>query len=248
MGAMAEMIEGLAGGLGVITSPVAAQVRLVAMAERFLRRQLELVDGVIERSPRRTPCLAWVSTGGGRPKCWTGGNLPGWMCRPPEVSFAWWGGGRRRRPPFFGTWSTVLPPFSHAEGDRGGWCIRAHAQHDGESEGETTPFRIVGGPTNGFVRMHTQRADTEVRAPVVLGVCPGGRGFLVGGPTEGQTWRFVPTDVTILPSPRRSPTVTRVLLTARRFVGEGGRARRGRGLATDLLHRLTQGQWGRIGA
>jgi hypothetical protein len=48
MGAMAEMTEGLAGGLGVITSPVAAQARFVALAERFLQRQLELVDGVIE--------------------------------------------------------------------------------------------------------------------------------------------------------------------------------------------------------
>ena len=45
---MAEMTEGLAGGLGVITSPVAAQARFVALAERFLQRQLELVDGVIE--------------------------------------------------------------------------------------------------------------------------------------------------------------------------------------------------------
>jgi hypothetical protein len=48
MGAMAEMTEGLAGGLGVTTSPVAAQDRLVALAKRFLQRQLELVDGVIE--------------------------------------------------------------------------------------------------------------------------------------------------------------------------------------------------------
>jgi hypothetical protein len=97
MGAMAEMTEGLAGGLGVMTSPVAAQSRLVAMAERFLQRQLELVDGVIERSPRRTPCLAWVSTGSGRPKCWTDGDLPGWMNRLHEVSFASWGGGAVRR-------------------------------------------------------------------------------------------------------------------------------------------------------
>jgi hypothetical protein len=38
----------------------------------------------------------------------------------------------------------------------------------GRVKGEITPFRIVGGPTNGFVRMHTQRADTEVRAPVTI--------------------------------------------------------------------------------
>ena len=39
MGAMAEMTEGLAGGLGVITSPVAAPARFVALAERFLDRK-----------------------------------------------------------------------------------------------------------------------------------------------------------------------------------------------------------------
>jgi hypothetical protein len=63
----------------------------------------------------------------------------------------------------------VFPPFSHPEGDRGGWYLRAPARDDVESErGEITPFRVVGGPTNGLVRMDTQRADTEVRAPATL--------------------------------------------------------------------------------
>ena len=42
-----------------------------------------------------------------------------------------------------------------------------------------------------------------------------------------------------------SSTVTRVLLTALRLVGGGARARRSRGLAADLLHQPTRGQWGR---
>ena len=50
----------------------------------------------------------------------------------------------------------------------------------------------------------------------------------------------------ISPSPQPPPAALRIPLTARRFAGGGARARRGRGLATDLLHRLTQGQWGRI--
>jgi hypothetical protein len=51
--------------------------------------------------------------------------------------------------------------------------------------------RVLGAPTNGVVRMDTQRADTEVRAPATLGAGLGGWWFLVGGPAEGQTWRFV---------------------------------------------------------
>ena len=48
MGAMAGVMGGQSGGLGVMTSPVAAPARLVALTERFLQRQLELVGGVIE--------------------------------------------------------------------------------------------------------------------------------------------------------------------------------------------------------
>jgi hypothetical protein len=60
---------------------------------------------------------------------------------------------------------------------------------------------------------------------------PGGRWFVAGGPAEGQTNRFIPTDTSFSPSPQPSPTATRDLLTRRRCVGEGVRARRGRGLA-----------------
>jgi hypothetical protein len=56
------------------------------------------------------------------------------------------------------------------------------------------------------------------------------------------------TGAALSPSPQPSPTVTRVQLTGRRFLGEGARARRGRGLAVDLIHRLTRGQWGLAGA
>jgi hypothetical protein len=41
-------IGGAGGGLGVMTSPNEARAKLVALAERFLQRQLDLVGGVIE--------------------------------------------------------------------------------------------------------------------------------------------------------------------------------------------------------
>jgi hypothetical protein len=53
---------------------------------------------------------------------------------------------RLRRP----TWSTVLPPFSHAEGDSGGWCIRAPARDDGESKGGNHAVPYRGRPHERF--------------------------------------------------------------------------------------------------
>jgi hypothetical protein len=44
------------------------------------------------------------------------------------------------------TWSTVLPPFSHAEGVRGGWCLRAPARDDVESEGVKCVGPSLGRP------------------------------------------------------------------------------------------------------
>ena len=40
-----------------------------------------------------------------------------------------------------------------------------------------------------------------------------------------------------------SPAVTWALLTGRRFAGEGGSARRGRGLAADWIYQPTRGLW-----
>jgi hypothetical protein len=87
-------------------------------------------------------------------------------------------------------------------------------------------------------------AHTEVRPPAALVMGPGRRWFVVGGPAGGQTWRFVPTGAALSPSPQPPPAVTRVQFTGCRFAGGGARARRGRGLATDLIHQPTRGRWG----
>jgi hypothetical protein len=51
-------------------------------------------------------------------------------------------------------------------------------------------------------------------------------------------------DAALSPSPRPPPAVTRDVLTGRRLAGGGARARRGRELATDLIHQPTRGRWG----
>jgi hypothetical protein len=50
--------------------------------------------------------------------------------------------------------------------------------------------------------------------------------------------------VSLVPSPHPSPASTRVRLIGCRFAGEGARARRGRGLAIDLIHQPPRGGWG----
>ena len=45
-------------------------------------------------------------------------------------------------------------------------------------------------------------------------------------------------------TPALSPASTRVLLPGYRFAGEGARARRGRGLAANLIHQPPRGGWG----
>jgi hypothetical protein len=53
--------------------------------------------------------------------------------------------------------------------------------------------------------------------------------------------------VSLVPSPLPSPASTRVQFTGCRFAGEGVRARRGCGLAADLIHQPPQGGWGLFG-
>jgi hypothetical protein len=63
--------------------------------------------------------------------------------------------------------------------------------------------------------------------------------------TDSPTWRLSPrTGAALSPSPQPPPAVTRVQFTGHWFAGGGARARRGRGLATDLIHRPTRGRWG----
>jgi hypothetical protein len=129
-------------------------------------------------------------------------------------------------------------------------------------------FRFFGCPTARFTSDPNPTERTQRSAPPPPGCRPLSKGVLGGVHIGGFRSRFlaarrhvslpIPTQRSGHGGPRGrgprelsglfaltppSPAVTWALLTGRRFAGEGGRARRGRGLAADWIYQPTRGRW-----
>jgi hypothetical protein len=114
----------------------------------------------------------------------------------------------------------------------------------GESTWSTAPSAVFpcGGRRRGAVSPGSRTAPW--RRPSGLRVCrPGWCRERCAGRRRANL-KVDARDAALSPSPQPPPAASRVPCTGRRFAGGGARARRGHGLAADLIHQPPQGQWG----